>query len=999
MRVAKRGWAILAFLWAVICVVEAQRTPVLIEKAQQDEACREWVEHTMTQLTLKEKVGQLFVFTIAPHNTKANLDLLHKVVDEYKVGGLLFSGGDLRNQASLTNVAQRKAKIPLFITFDGEWGLAMRLKNTPCFPRNMVLGCIRDDKLITEYGEEVARQCRELGVHINFAPVADVNINPDNPVINTRSFGESPQRVAEKVVAYARGLESGGVLSVSKHFPGHGDTNIDSHKALPILPFTRNRLDSIELYPFRKVIEAGLGGIMVGHLQVPALDVTKKPASLSKSIVNGLLQQELGFEGLVFTDALAMKGVGGQTRLCVQALKGGNDVLLVPKGIKEEMEAVLKAVADGELSRELIEEKCRKVLTYKYALGVSRANPINMSGLEQRISTPKVDSLIHRLQVASLTIVGNRNNTLPLHFSSDTLFVISIGKANADTAFLRRLRTFVPVKSYWLTEQTSSAEKEKLLKTVSNDRQVIVSVSTSKLKPFVPFLASLTLHAPTVYTLFTPFSKVELVPSALKSAAAVVVSHSADNFIQQQTAEALYGRLSVDGRLSASLGSFFKVGEGVTLDAGKESTYTPEELGMDSRELSRIDSIAESGIAAGAYPGCQIYVLRKGREVYNKCFGSFTYGKNAHAVKTDDLYDLASLTKTTATLLAVMKLYDRGAFNLSDTIGTYLPYLRGTDKAGITIRELLLHESGMPAGIFYYRDAIDPESYKGTLFSNKRDATHTLQIGRNLYVQRSFRFKPEWVSTKKTADYNIPVADNLWLNKQCRAEFERALAEAKLKPKSYRYSCPNFILLQEIVEHISGEKMDELLQREFYGPMQLKHLLFCPLRYFEKHQIAPTAKDDYLRKGSPVLQGYVHDETAAFSGGVSGNAGLFGTAADVAAVYQMLLDGGMYRGKRYLSEATCQLFTTTTSRISRRGLGFDRPDTVNVRKSPCAKSASALVYGHTGFTGTCAWVDPKNRLVYVFLCNRIHPHPWNNKLGSLNIRTDIQEVLYRALKE
>lgn len=306
--------------------------PLLVRPVQDDMQCRLWVDSVLDRLSLKERVGQLFIYTIAPHQDKSNRELLRKVIEDYKVGGLLFSGGLMQNQVVLTNEAQRMADIPLLITFDGEWGLSMRLRDTPAFPKNMVLGCIQNDSLLYEYGCEMARQCKELGVQVNFAPVADVNINPKNPVINTRSFGEDPVNVANKVIAYARGLEDGGVLSVAKHFPGHGDTDVDSHKALPVLTFTRERLDSVELYPFKKVIEEGLGGIMVGHLEVPAFEKEPGlPSSLSRKVVYDLLMRELKFRGLVFTDALAMKGVSNNGSLCLKALKAGHDLLLVPR--------------------------------------------------------------------------------------------------------------------------------------------------------------------------------------------------------------------------------------------------------------------------------------------------------------------------------------------------------------------------------------------------------------------------------------------------------------------------------------------------------------------------------------------------------------------------------------------------------------------------------------------------------------------------------------------
>ena len=322
-----KKYLLLCVLVFVTMLVSGQEPSILVRGNVHSEECKSWVEAKLSNMTLKEKIGQLFIHTVALQNTQQNRRNIQNAVKEYKVGGLLFSGGQLVDQVNLTNYAQELAEIPLLMTFDGEWGLAMRLKGTPTFPRNRVLGCIQDNTLLYEYGKEVARQCREIGVHVNFAPVADVDNNPQNPVINTRSFGGDPKNVAEKVIAYSQGLEEGGVLSVSKHFPGHGDTNVDSHKALPVLTFSRERLDSIELYPFRKAVDVGLGGMMVGHLEVQ--QVSKKPASLSSDVI-GILTKELGFKGLVFTDALEMKGVSNNLDVCARALMAGNDLLWLP---------------------------------------------------------------------------------------------------------------------------------------------------------------------------------------------------------------------------------------------------------------------------------------------------------------------------------------------------------------------------------------------------------------------------------------------------------------------------------------------------------------------------------------------------------------------------------------------------------------------------------------------------------------------------------------------
>ncbi|WP_294591059.1 glycoside hydrolase family 3 N-terminal domain-containing protein [uncultured Bacteroides sp.] len=961
--------------------------PSLVSGLQDDIRCRQWVDSVMQRLSMKERIGQLFIYTIAPQITKANKELLRKVVQDYKVGGLLFSGGLMQNQVTLTNDAQRMAEVPLMITFDGEWGLSMRLRGTPVFPRNMVLGCIQDDSLIYEYGREVARQCRELGVQVNFAPVADVNINPKNPVINTRSFGESPVNVANKVVAYAKGLEDGGVLSVSKHFPGHGDTDVDSHKALPTLPFTRERLDSIELYPFRKAIHAGLGGIMVGHLEVPVFEERGGlPSSLSRNVVYDLLERELKFKGLIFTDALAMKGVATNSSVCLRALKAGNDLLLVPRRIKEEVEAVMDAVKLGELSEEDINEKCRKVLTYKYALGLVKKPTIRLSGLGTRINTPETRKLIRRLKLAAITVLGNESKVLPLDPAIKEVAVLNVGDSKEIQPFLKELSQYTHPVEFQLGANLSESQGQQLRDSLAHYKRILVCVTEQRLAAYQSFFAKFAPEVPVVYLCFVAGKYALQIHRGISAAEAMILAHSSDDDVQKQVADMLYGKAEADGRLSASIGGLFAAGTGMTLGTQTLPHFVPEEHGMNSRILAKIDSIAENGIREGAYPSCQVVVLKDGREMYNKAFGPVT---------TQSVYDLASLTKTTATLLAVMKLYDKGRLNLTDRVSDYLPFLQNTDKKNITVRELLMHESGLPSTILFYQDAIDKKSYTGPLFKGKFDKTHPARIGSQTWANPNFHFRKGLTSKNRTAEHTLQVTDSLWLNKAFKKEYLQQIADAPLKDKRYRYSCVGFIVLQQLVEALSGMPMDEFLAKEYYTSMGLERTGYLPLRFLKKDEIVPSSTDPFLRK--TVLQGFVHDESAAFQGGVSGNAGLFSTAGEVARIYQMLLNGGELDGKRYLSKETCRLFTTTVSKISRRGLGFDKPDSRNPQNSPCSASAPASVYGHTGFTGTCAWVDPENGLVYVFLSNRIYPNVWNNKLQRLDIRPKIQETMYKAV--
>ena len=976
-------WCIMATMWA--------QAPTLLTKGKADsQECKEWVETRLQGMSLKEKIGQLFIHTVAPQDTEPNRRNIRNAVKEYKVGGLLFSGGQLSTQVVLTNFAQEMAETPLLMTFDGEWGLAMRLKGTPSFPKNRVLGCIQDNELLYEYGLEVARQCREIGVHVNFAPVADVDNNPLNPVINTRSFGGDPKNVADKVIAYSRGLEEGGVLSVSKHFPGHGDTNVDSHKALPVLNFSRERMDSIELYPFRQAIQAGLGGIMVGHLEVPAF--SKKPASISTEILS-LLQDELGFKGLAFTDALEMKGISNNPNLCAQTLIAGNDMLLAPRNLKRELDGVLNAVKNGQLTEEQITEKCRKVLTFKYALGLHQRQFVQLSGLEQRLNHPGVQQLMDRLEKAAVTVVSNDGGILPLDVDQKKVAVLNIGTPAKGKAFYNQLKKYMQVDCI----QAHPDSITSISKRLGNYEKVIVAIHTEKYAAYQSMLNTLSARLPLVYVYLTPMKRIYNKGNNWKKAAAVVMGHSGSVAVQHFVADVLMGREKATGRLSVEVKDYRKPGEGVVVDLKTTKVYRPEDYGMNADVLARIDEIALEGIKAKAYPGCQILILKDGAPVYDKCFGTFTYG-DSRKVTSDDIYDIASLTKTTATLLAVMKLYDQGKFGLTDPISKYVPVLQGSPKGRITIEDLLYHQSGLPGSWPFYREAINDSSYTGAFFKARLDANHHQQVDRRLYVVDEFKYKDEYVSPLRSEEYPLQVAEGVFVNPAFPKHILEMIAsdEIPLRDRRYRYSCLNFVLLKEMVEQISGMPMDKYLDQEFYAPMGMQHTLYSPLSRFKPEQIVPTVQKDYLR-GRKELRGYVHDEIAAFMGGVSGNAGLFSNAHDVGKVYQMLAEMGQYDGKRYLSLETCQLFMNRKSRLSRRGLGFDKPDAAP-SKGPCADEAPLEVVGHTGFTGTCAWTDAKNGLVFVFLSNRIYPRPFDHKaLMSLNIRPRIQQVMYQAL--
>lgn len=982
-------------LWCILCACLVSTSlfaqePALLSRVHDTEACRKWVDGQMEKMTLKQKVGQLFIYTLQPVTNQYSKNVLRKMVDDYGVGGLLFTGGELRKQVQMTNYAQAHASVPLMVTFDGEWGLGMRLKDTPSFPYNRVLGCIQNDSLLYEYGKEVARQCRLIGVQINFAPVADVDNNPNNPVINFRSFGSDPKRVAEKVAAYVKGLEDNGVMAVCKHFPGHGDTEIDSHNALPELNFDRARLDSIELYPFKKAVEAGIGGVMVGHLHAPSLG--DGPASISQEVIMHTLIDELRFHGLVVTDALEMKGIAGHDDVCARALIAGNDVVLSPRNLKKEIDGVMSALKKGRLSETDIDRKCRKVLSFKYALGLSSWKKVEEEGLAEKLVTPELLSLQQELSKAAVTVLKDSSSLVPLDLSVSGTVLLSVSPSLSEAyPFYHQLKQTFPVG--WLHANVDSldAVKARLRPT----QRVLVALHTDKVEPYAALLEKLAKDKPLALICFGDMKMLEKIPEVVRHASTVILAHSDEKFVQRHVADLFLDNAYADGRLSIPLSGLFKAGDGLTVDPETPRQYSPEDVGMNASILSQIDSIAEEGIRLKAYPGCHVMILREGLPVYNKCFGSYTY-EGKEQVKENSLYDLASLTKVTATLLAVMKLYDEGKFGLTDRVADYVPILKKTDKARITVQDLLFHESGLPAYWPFYEEAVDMKSCKGGLFRKKPDKNHTLKLAENVYACNDFRYNPEWVSHVPSAEYPLQVADSLFLRSDFSKNIVEQIVKLPLKGKSYRYSCLNFMLLKEMVEKIAGMPMDMYLDSVFYAPMGLRHTAFLPLRKFPKEQIVPSVETDFLRGGK--LQGFVQDEAAAFMGGVSGNAGLFSTTQDVARIAQMWLDKGICGDRRYLSRATCELFTTLKSRDSRRGLGFDKPDTKHTDNSPCSPEAPASVFGHTGFTGTCVWIDPDNELIFVFLSNRTYPSVYEqNNLVCYNIRTRMQQVMYQSI--
>lgn len=969
----------------------ATRIETNLQKKTNSKTMTQWVDSVFNQMSLDQRIGQTITIMAAGTNTPVARKKLTDLVKNQHIGGILFSKGTPDDQVALTNECIAAAKVPLLISLDGEWGLSMRLKETTRFPRNMTLGAIQEDSLIYRYGHEVARQCRRMGIHVNFAPSLDVNSNSANPVIGTRSFGENPERVAKLGVLYSKGLEDGGVMAVAKHFPGHGDTSTDSHKTLPVIQHDRKRLDKVEFYPFREYINKGLSGMMSAHLNIPALDASGAPSSLSKLIVTDLLQNEFGFDGLIFTDGLAMKGVSAETDMSIRALLAGNHILLGPIYPEREYEAIRKGVAEGKISEEAINAICKKILAYKYILQVENKQ-IATRNLSSDLNTPYAEWLARILNQKAITLVKNDDHTIPLkHLEKKKIAAIAIGGSPRE--FHRTLKLYGDVTTFSVA---NSAELTQLKSKLAPYNTVIISIHDNK-NYQSNVVQSICADKNSILVFFTSPYKMANYKGAIQKTEAVVVGYENTPFAQEYAAQAIFGGNEIEGKLPVSVKGLYEEGEGIKTEKTRLSYNVPESVGIRSSKLNGIAKIVQEGISEKAYPGCQVLIAKDGVIIYNEAFGSFQYDKK-RAVNDSDIYDIASMTKATATLPAVMKIYDDKKIGLQNPLSKFVPALKNTNKDKITIREALLHETGITSFIPYYMPAIDVSSYAGNLFNARETGLYSAEFDNNTWARTDYKYKSNLISTTKKAGFELQIADNLYVSAAFKDTIIQNIANSKLRAsKGYLYSCLNFMLLKEVVEDVSKTDLNTFVQTNFFERLGSTTTTYNPLTKFSKDRIAPTENDKFLRK--QLLQGYAHDEGAAFMGGISGNAGLFSNANDLAKLYQMWLNMGNYGGEQYLDKETCRTFTISKSASSRRGLGFDKPDPRNNKGNPCSPQTPLSTYGHTGFTGTCFWIDPDNKLIYIFLSNRVSPSRTHKKLMSLNIRTRIQEEIYNALKK
>jgi beta-glucosidase-like glycosyl hydrolase/CubicO group peptidase (beta-lactamase class C family) len=940
-----------------------------------------WADSILSSLSLDQKIGQLFMVPAYSH-PDTDPASVESLIRNQQIGGLIFMQGEPAQQVRFANHFQSLSNIPLLISQDAEWGINMRLRGPAPFPHNMTLGAIRNDSLIYQMGAQLARECSRVGVQVNFAPVVDVNNNAKNPVINDRSFGENKYNVARKGIMIAKGMQDYGLMACAKHFPGHGDTGTDSHLDLPVISHSRERLDSVELYPFRKMMEADVQSVMVAHLYVPELDATPNlPTTLSPRVVDGLLRNEMGFEGLVFTDALNMKGVTkffnpGEADLL--ALLAGNDVLLFSQEVPKAIEMIRAAVLAGRLSMDELEVHVKRILTAKARLGLMRWQPLPETNVLQDLHTLEGRILRKKLYEAALTLVQNKAGLIPLkQLEARNIAYVQIGDAG-EKVFLETLEKYAPITTFKLGQGFSEGQVLDLVGKLRDFDTIILGVfgmnrHASRNYGVNPntVLLSKRLKQEGKQLILSLFGN----PYSVKYFGiedAILVAYEEDPFAQQATASAIFGGLKVSGRLPVSPSPEFPAGTGVEISYISRFGFSiPEEQGMDSRSLLRIDSLAQHYINLMATPGCAILVMKGNQIVYDKGFGKTAYGENGLPVDPyRTTYDLASITKVAATTMVTMHLVEQGKLDLDRRISSYLPDLKNTNKANLTVRRLLQHNAGLPPFIRFYADTYsDPEN-------------HVLD--------------PKFYSYTQTSQYNLPIGPGLYGNENLKDTIWQKIIDLEVRNTTkVRYSDIGMVIMSRIIEKVTGQGMDAYARQAFYRPMGMNNTRFSPAISGDALNCPPTEVDTSWRFSE--IKGYVHDPTAAILGGYAGHAGLFSNVYDLAKLMLMVKNGGSYGNYAFFSKETVRDFTRKQLRDNRRGLGWDKPDPDRSHSQPASESASLDTYGHLGFTGTAVWTDPVYDLIFVFLSNRTYPYSSNRLLVKESVRTKAMDLVYTSL--
>jgi beta-glucosidase-like glycosyl hydrolase/CubicO group peptidase (beta-lactamase class C family) len=930
----------------------------------------QWVAQQLASLSLDDKIAQSFMVACWSNSGPEHTAVIDQQINDYHIGGIIFFQGERTNLVEQIDHFQQQSQLPLLLGMDAEWGIAMRISGEERFPYAQTIGAANDLSLTEQIGEHMGIECEMAGIHLNFAPVADVNSNPSNPVIGFRSFGSGPDQVAKHTSAFVSGMAKTSVLSCVKHFPGHGDTDKDSHKELPTVTHSESEFKTVDFVPFKAGISAGTDAVMVAHLNVPKLDNSGTPSSLSKKIIQGYLRKELGFKGLVISDALNMKAVAdryGASEVVAKAYIAGCDVLLYPESIRDAITLIKQKINTGELDLSDVNARCSNVLRAKYKAIISKPQVKRKDPQFER------ELVMNQVFEKAITVIKNDHELLP--FNRLDTKIIRIGIGPYDYNFNKRLTDYAPIENhhYFTVEEA----KERIKKVhFPKDAMVIVDLhaTTQRARDHYGFgnwhevLSLIPTENKVVLTLFGNPMVLKENPSLPESVDACVLAYENHPKMQDRVAQFIMGAFDAKGTLQEALSDHWKKGFGITVKGNGRLKHTlPEELGISRSKLGEIDNIVQNAIEAKALPGCQIVVAIEGKIIYEKCFGKTMY-EGGDSITMDHIYDIASITKIASSTVALMKLKSEGKFNENKTLGELTPeFVTGTNYASLKAIDLLTHQAGLTPWIAFYKKTLTNGELDPAVYSTVKKDGFTKQVAAGIFIKDDY-----WKVMIKTIT-DTPLSGE----------------------KKYEYSDLSYYFFKAYIERITGKSQDAFVQSELYAPLGLQHMTYLPILHFPLRQIVPTENDQEFRK--QVVQGYVHDPGAAMMGGVAGHAGLFSNALDLAALMEVLIQKGQVGSYNLIDPAVVKQFTSCQfCPGNRRGIGFDKP-TVSKSDGPTSAHVSSETFGHSGFTGTITWADPVFKVNYVFLSNRVYPDASNKKITNMSVRNRIQDVIYEAL--
>ena len=929
---------------------------------------KKWVDSIYSSLTTEEKVAQLFVNWVSPE--QSNFDEIKKLVVEDKIGGLIFSIGTTKSHVEWLNKFQSLAKTPLLISMDAEWGPAQRLSDVFAHPWNMTLGAIQDESLVRDISKRMAEQNKALGVHINFSPSVDVNNNSKNPIIGNRSFGEDPINVYRKAKAYIQGHKDVGVYTSIKHFPGHGDTDKDSHKTLPVISGNMKRLNNVELFPFKKLIEDGFAeSVMLAHLSVPAID-KKYPSSLSYKTVGKLLREEYNFDGITVTDALDMKGVLQDPTINVdlRSFEVGNDIILMSTNVSLGVELIADYYNRGKISEERLSKSVKKILSLKARSGLHNYKEIASKNILEKVNTPKDSLLYSKAMESAITLVKNSKEIMPLSKNKKYLHV-PFGKKENSEFFTNKTAMYVDIERFIGDDYTSIHKK-------TDYDAIIITYHGSSTSPYasniipddiVREIDNISKSNNVILNLFlNPYSLNSF--KSIDNFESIIISYQNNMISQEISADLMFGVRSFKGKIPVS-NNFFKVNHGLAYDKKEILGFSrPAYEGFDSRKLQYLDSIAIRSIDSMIAPAIQMLVSKNGKVIYNKSFGYHTYEKNVK-LENNHVFDLSSITKIIATMPLVLQEYDKGELNLKTRLSELFPNKRLKDKAQIPLRDMLSHYARLRPWIPFYEETLD----------------------------RKEKPKSRFYRRNSKSSFSIPVSENLFLKTNYREKIFKSIINSELREElEYKYSDLPFYFLKFWFEDKYNKPLDILANERVFNRLGLKRTMFNPHDKISLNEIVPSERDDFFRYSK--LQGYVHDEGAAMLGGISGHAGLFSNSYEVAVVLQAMIQKGKYDNLKLFSQDSFDKFNFCyfCDKNNRSGVGFDKPQ-IEGKHGSTFGGVSPESFGHYGYTGSMAWADPDKNIIFIFLSNRTYPTRENTLLQTSNTRTRSQEIVYKSL--